>query len=270
PGDYLDRILAGLKAGRNRFDDYRAIMLFGVEGRIGDANRVWRKGRKWRIDQLFARSLEWPSEALTDPSWWATHQDDYASVASAICDGEKIRYYRLAEGNLNPGFKELPPVSLAMTQAINPSDDPLMPWAHMMPEQIGHPSVWQPSDDREFVLEPKPDDGPPGTIRVRVRNTHATDPKFPDLYRLWVAPNEGYLSMKTETAVFSGANSSKVEYIDTTTLEDLKRSPAGYWYPGRVRRKTSNSSGVQVTRFFLDFDVKIPETLFQPLDPKDQ
>jgi hypothetical protein len=31
-------------------------------------------------------------------------------------------------------------------------------------KHISHSNVWQPRHDRDFLLEPKPDDGPPGTM----------------------------------------------------------------------------------------------------------
>ena len=64
-----------------------------------------------------------------------------------------------------------------MTQTINPSDDPFMPWPHLFPEHASHPAVWQPTDDRDFALDPKPADGPPGTILLRVRDTRFPEPE---------------------------------------------------------------------------------------------
>ena len=46
PNNDLNRILTGLKIGRNRFDDYCGY----VWGTLG-INRVWRKGHRWRVER---------------------------------------------------------------------------------------------------------------------------------------------------------------------------------------------------------------------------
>ena len=84
------------------------------------------------------------------------------------------------EGNgFMPDANGPPRPKLSMTQPINPSADPFMPWPDLFPEHVSHPAVWQPSDDRDFVLEPKPTDGPPGTIRLRVRDTRPRPARCP-------------------------------------------------------------------------------------------
>ena len=140
-----------------------------------------------------------------------------------------------------------------------------MPWPHYFPEHISHTNVWQPSNDREMLLEPKPDDGPPGTIRLRVRDTGSSDPKHTDLYKLWLDPAAGYIALRSETSVFESTNPPKLAFIDTMLMENLARSPSGFWYPTQVRRKTSNLDSEQVWKYFLDFETPIPDDLFLPL-----
>jgi hypothetical protein len=260
PGEDLDRILGGLKTGRVRFDDYRAIMDNGDGMNI---NRTWRKGRKWRAEMLLSATKKWPAFPRdADAAWWKQHQGDYPSMVQAICDGEKVYYYR-AEGNpFAPDAKQPPPVKLHMTQAINPSDDPFMPWPHLFPEHIGHTSVWQPSHDREFLIDAKPADGPPETIRVRVRDTRFPEPGHPDLYKLWISPTKSFIALRSESSVFEGP---KVAFVDTMIMEGLAQSPSGFWYPTRVRRKTSDLNSEQVWTYHLEFEVDIPDELFQPL-----
>jgi hypothetical protein len=260
PGEDLDRILAGLKTGRVRFDDYRGIMDYGDNSNI---NRTWRKGRKWRAETLLSGTTKWPAFPRdADAAWWKEHQGDYKFMTQAICDGEKIYYYR-AEGNpFAPDAKQPPPVKLHMTQAINPSDDPLMPWPHLFPEHISHTSVWQPSSDREFLLDAKPADGPADTIRLRVRDTRFPEPGHPDLYKLWVNPSKSYIALRSESSVFDGP---KIAFVDTMIMEGLARSPSGFWYPTRVRRKTSNPVSEQVWTYHLDFEAQMPDEMFQPL-----
>jgi hypothetical protein len=160
-----------------------------------------------------------------------------------------------------------------MTQVINPSDDPFMPWPHLFVEHVTHQSVGMPDAQREFILDPKPSDGPPGTIRLRVRDTRFPDPARPDLYRLWVDPSHGYISLRSEMSVFDSQNPPEIAFVDTMVMEDLRQSPSGFWYPGKVRRISShfkapqpaNFDPVQIWKYHLEFDVPMPDELFKPL-----
>ena len=182
-----------------------------------------------------------------DLAWWKQRESDLVFETGAICDGQTIWYC-----NYNPKQQMLPNdqpyasqlESVTSQPVTGAADDPMMPWPHLMPEQLGHPSVYVPDSDREFLLDSKPGDGPPNTVRLRVRNSRSKDPQRPDIYRLWIDPEKNYLSLKSEMSVFEGGNiHGKIAYVDTTTLTDFARSPSGFWYPTRVVRKTSNFRG---------------------------
>lgn len=269
PNNDLNRILAGLTIGRNRFDDYCGY----VWGTLG-IKRVWRKGHRWRVESGRPRSttkaaiVEFYTKRPNDVdlAYWKQREKDIIFDTQAICDGQTIWYY-----NYNPQ-QTMPPdqpytselKSVTSQQVTGAADDPMMPWPHMMPEQLSHPSVYVPDSDREFFLDPKPADGPPNTVRLRVRNSKSKDPQRPDLYRLWVDPERNYLTLKSETSVFDGGDiQGKIAFVDTYTLADVARSPSGFWYPTRVLRKTSDNEGEQVTRFALDFETAIPGSLFE-------
>jgi len=263
PGEDLDRVLAGLKAGRVRFDDYRAI--FAWDDGI-NAHRVWRKGRKWRVETLLPghkKSPAFPRDAVA--AWWKDHQGDFLFMVSAVCDGERVYYYHANGNPFGPDVKQLPPLKLSMTQDISRPDEAFMPWPTEFAEHLSHPAIWQPTHDREFLLDPKPVDGPPGTIRVRVRDTRFPQPEHPDLYKLWIDPAKSYVAVRSETSVFNPGNPSQIAFIDTMILEDLARSPGGIWYPTRVRRRTSNLKTEQVWRYHLDFEAKLPDEMFRPV-----
>ena len=87
PSNDLDQVLAGLKVGRVRFDDYLGI----VDWDGLNINRVWRKGRRWRAEILIPGSKnapEFPRDA--GAAWWKKHQADYTFLVQAICDGENV------------------------------------------------------------------------------------------------------------------------------------------------------------------------------------
>ena len=87
PSNDLKSLLAGLKAGHVRFDDYCGIFETGIGPNV---NRMWRKGRKWRVELLLPdpkKPQEFPKDA--DAAWWKQHQGDFTFMVQAICDGEK-------------------------------------------------------------------------------------------------------------------------------------------------------------------------------------
>ena len=199
-----------------------------------------------------------------DSAWWREHQKDYASLVEAICDGDAVYYFRPEGSPHRPGAEGPPPIRLDMTQAVGPSDDPLMPWPDYFPEYLSHPQVYQPTDQRDFLLDSKPADGPPGAVLLRVRGTRAAA-GHPDLYRLWLDPAKRYLVVRSETSVPGPGDEKKVAYVDMREMEWVEHSASGSWYPSRVRRKTSDSDGEQVWTYHLDFEAEIPDELFRPV-----
>jgi hypothetical protein len=269
PNNDLNQILTGLKISRNRFDDYCGY----VWGTMG-INRVWHKAHRWRVERGLPRTttkaaiVEFYHKVPNDVdlAYWKQREKDIVFVTDAICDGQTIWYFNYNPQQVmrpdQPYISELKSVSAQPVTGV--ADDPMMPWPHLMPEPIGHPSVYVPDSDREFFLDPKPGDGPPNTVRLRVRNSRSKDPQRPDLYRLCVDPEKNYLSLKSETSVFDGGNmQGKIAFVDTYAIADLGRSPSGFWYPTRVLRKTSGSDFEQFTRFALDFQAVIPDSLFE-------
>ena len=155
-------------------------------------------------------------------------------------------------------------------------DDTPMPWPHLMPEQVGHTQIGVPDPNWELLVDLEPTDGPPNTVRLRVRDIRVDDPKQPEAYRLWIDPRKSDLVLRGESSVFEPSlprprraswamPPARFAYVETNVLENLDRSPSGFWYPTRVVRKTSNNPKDRVTRFVLDFDRPIPDELFFPL-----
>ena len=164
-----------------------------------------------------------------DLAYWKQREKDIIFEAGALCDGQTIWYYHHKPQVMRPDQPYSSQLESVTSQAVTgAADDPMMPWPHLMPEQLSHPSVYVPDSDREFFLDPKPTDGPPNTVRLRVRNSRSKDPNRPDLYRLWVDPEKNYLSFTSETSVFDGGNiQGKIAFVDTYTLADVARSPNG-------------------------------------------
>jgi hypothetical protein len=272
------QVLAGLKSGRRDFDDYCALV---VEDRIRPNNylpmttvqRVWKKGPKWRIEQLRPETLEWAPPPEAETKWWKEHQKDFEFIPRLICDGTVYWNYYLADSWKagdpvpQPGKPNGSGQTVGPNQFSGPADDPVIPfWCQqVLPEQVGHPTagVDQPDNDREFIVEGDAKGGPPGTILLRGRDTNARDERYPDFFRLWIDPKANHLVMQAEVRVHEPRDISKVAWIGIQTLDGVVKSPAGYPYPTSSHNIQGESEIIR--RFFLDFEARISDDLFEPL-----
>jgi hypothetical protein len=277
PTDDVGRVLEALKAGRAEFDDYCA---FVIEDRVLPtyylpritAYRVWRKGRKWRIEQMRPDRQDWAPPADADAAWWKEHQGDHPFVPRIISDGKEYWDYYLA-AEWKPGMPA-PPIGPGQTvgpnQLSGPVEDPVViPWwcQDLLPEQTGHPTagLYLPDQDREFLVETRPGEGPPDTILLRGRDTNPLVKHAADHFRLWIDPRANHLAMRTELRVHDAADITKVAFIDTHIIESVARSPKGHAYPTRTRLISHNGQHEVALRFSMDFEAPIPDELFRPL-----
>ena len=159
------------------------------------SSAFWRKGRKWRVETVRSTEKEWPLFPLdADAAWWKQHQTDFTSEVNVSAMARRSITTGRSTLLAKPDAKDRPPLKLTMTQPINPSDDPFMPSPDVFTEHIAHPSVWQPTPDREFLFDGHPSDGPPQTVRLRVRDSRPSEQARPDLYRLWLSPERRAMS----------------------------------------------------------------------------
>ena len=199
PFDDVTQILDRLRIGRSRFDDYCAYVWFDKT-----VNRVWRKGHRWRVELGIQESTtpasevepaQVPDEAGLD--WWTEHEPHFLFRPEAICDGQTILFYHyklkpLQRDQTDSWERE----SVSAQYMFGTPDDPPMSSPHLMPEQVGHTRIGTPDPNWDFFVDLKPDDGPPNTVRLRVRDALVDDPKQPDVYRLWIDPRKNDLVLR--------------------------------------------------------------------------
>jgi hypothetical protein len=287
PPGAVGSVLAGLGAGRRHFDDYRAFVVEEtVKGFPGHdtarftAFRLWRKGPRWRVERLPHGQRDWAPPPDADTTWWKEHEGDFRFIPQIVCDGRADWRYYLVD-DWKPGMPVPKPgerdthvgQTVGPNQLMGPIDDPILPfWCQaLFPEQAGHlnEAIGQPDSDREFLVESNPKEGPTGTILFRCADTKPTAVGAPDHFRLWVDPTANYLSMRAEIRVGEAGDPSKVAWIDTHIVEALEKSPKGFAYPTRTRQVTHNGQREVVRTFFVDFDGRLPDELFQPITSAD-
>ena len=121
-----------------------------------------------------------PDTRPADPAWWKT-QESLQFVPQAICDGKTVWVY-----NYKPKAPTDDPGSPAEVESVSTNasgfraqDDPIMPWSHLQPEQLGHPNVGLSAANWQFFLDTHPTDGPPDTVRLRSAAVSSATPISP-------------------------------------------------------------------------------------------
>jgi len=269
----VTHIASRLKEGRTSFDDYDAIVVQHVEGRRFSvasafsvpARRVRRSGNKYRVDDLLrAKSgVDEPAADADLAEWWRKNRDSYWSVPLLICNGRTITTYSMVADRMPREGKPNLKVKLRMENPVRGfHDDPTVSWPHLMPEFNVRPHLWTTVEKRAFEVEPAPDDGPDGTVRVVIN--YPGNELMPERARYWLDPDHDFCLRKVVTPVVERDKKS-IAHINTEEFEAFQQSPMGHWYATRTRRMTSNMDVVQVRDYYVAFETELDDSLFEPL-----
>jgi hypothetical protein len=167
-------------------------------------------------------------------------------------------------------------VSVATWESGNNPGDIIPADYSMRPEFACRPPMGLGRADMEPVVDMHPTDGPPGCVRLSVRHTSAkgrVDEKgigIPDAFRYWLDPARDFIVMRWDWVMRDATGQEKVTESDIT--EETARSPQGVWYATKIRRTFPNPGGKassvdQVYHLYVDFDVDLPDSLFEPPTP---
>ena len=275
PSGDLARITLALKADRVRFDDYDAIVetrsnnprikFSYVSGLNMDVKRVRRRGTRYRVDALITAKpgLHDPKANEDLSKWWHDNRENFWSVPQLICDGHDHYFYRMVRERLGRGQEpDTDVVLLHKLPVESPADDPPATWPNLMSEFFCRPYLVA-TQTRDLQLDMKPKDGPEGTWPVIDTSTGAD--RRGEICRYWFSPKFDFAARTAVIHVFE-RNTNKLAFIDTEEFDDFAPSPGGIWYPRTVRRTTTaDGKFPQVTKYYLDFDVKLTDDLFQPV-----
>ena len=285
PSADLKRILAAWKAGRTRFDSYRAVV---VESTFADHRaggwtvyQVWRKGTKWRIERLRRppdmKSFGNKEDAVpadTDPkTWWLARGQKWEKMPLVVSDGTveiKLKYIFAEPRREDPKNPQYILIESMKPERMNtfrgPSDDPQPREIGLTPNLEVYPALsgrggWS----FATTVDPRPTSGPKGTVLIEnlKRNPSKTAGR-PCGARYWADPARGYALRQVRYLKTGQAEDSQQGLVE---MQQLALSPSGLWYPRVVRHvknvhyndgKTSDS----YSRYYLDFEAEIPDELF--------
>ena len=287
PAGNLARILETIRAGRERMDDYRAVIVNGgVDARkvafSGSSPMIiYRKGDKFRADRPGSFVDLWkvkaPKAGEDVGAWWRECVKRMVFAPIYINDGP-TEYHVKTRGVTDPDGSEHVEIAGVEKHKYNAKPGETYPayWS-WMPEFACRPPLGIPHETMEPVLETNPREGPAGTILLRVRNIDRRKPPPvrniagkllpppPDAYRNWLDPTRDYAVVRHD--MIGGDGSGKETVTHSTIIEDMARSPQGTWYATRIRIKMPGPDGKTLDEtlyLYLDFNVNLPDSLFEP------
>ncbi len=286
PSDDIRRILATIRAGRQRMDNYRAVFVRRTEG----INHAWwredpmimyRKGDKFRADFARGRLSEAkkPADDEDMAAWWLKRANDYLHCPQVIQIGS-VQYsinVKNGPGSELTGPEYMTVESVEKRETNDKPGETYPPYWSWRPEFVCRPPLGIPSQQFEPVIDLNPSEGPSGTILLRVRASgrmpgnsapHPDNlPPPPDAYRYWLDPARDYVVVRSE--MLSGSGQRNEVITNSDIVEELAESPQGVWYVTRFRQPglTPASDGKthdQLLFFYLDFNADLPDSLFEP------
>ncbi len=283
PSDDLKHILAAWKAGRTRFDSYRAVVVESpfADHRAGGYGvyQVWRKGLKWRIEQLREPPDMGPRNAIVPADadskmWWLACGQKWQKMPEVVSDGKveiRLKYIRAEPIQEDPANRKYILIKSMEPERTNTfaasTDDPRPGEIGLMPEFEVYPTLsgrggWH----FETTAIPHPTGGPQGTVLVE--NIDRNPSKLPGRFRgerYWADPACGYVVRQVQWLKTGEADNSMQGLVE---MQQFALSPSGLWYPLVVRhvKNAHNSDTGKISdtyyRYYLDFEAEIPDTLF--------
>jgi len=271
PAGDLKRIMETIQAGRERMDDYRAVFV-----RTDIPIIAYRKGKQFRIDYPAGRKgladTKRPDQGEDIGKWWHKRTEFFHTFPMYVVRGTTMFISDVKRNTHLDGTLDVEIVSVSSRKRR----EFFTPAWSMFPELACRPPMGLGAPDMEPVLEMHPPDGPPGCVRLSVRHTsqrgriNEKGIGIPDGYRYWLDPDRDFIVVRTELVVRDAAGQEKV--INRETAEETARSPQGVWYASKIRQSIPDPVGNakvvgHVKEFYVDFDVNLPDSLFEPPTP---
>jgi hypothetical protein len=284
PANDLRRILSKIKSAAERFEKHLALNVSSDAGSpwfVGTLFVLWQRGTSYRsvfglVDAASAPPKTPPSDA-DQRRWWKSRWTELFHVANQVCDGSTI--WSNEARPVDWHIEQIKPHPLTSSRQAWPqpkwTSRPVRhPWpADSPPLFVAYPYNlvnflalnWEP------VLDLHPADGPVNTVKVILRSGVPDSSSGEERY--WIDTQRSYMVVRHESVTRDAPKAPPVEAINLSeVVETADRSPNGIWYPTRIRHihviePTGKKQTIEtVTRHYLNFDVRLSDDLFKPID----
>ncbi|MEI7861388.1 MAG: hypothetical protein WCJ21_02105, partial [Planctomycetota bacterium] len=274
----IRQVVQGLALGRARFDDYRGLAIVSSldptpqGGGPEICYQVWRRGLKWRIEQVQRKQRDTMPPDADPHTWWNQQLANSRLVLKSLSTGTE--HCTMKQVNAEPlGPDPDFPNSLKIARfekVVRPISLPGDPWQeHILeeiPEWIGHPRLLgEGNTGYAMTINPRPERGPPDCLVVESLQAPSGRSRALE-QRVWIDPSRGYLVLRMEMIEGSADNP---DVSPAREVMNLTQSPSGQWYPTRLRvvdGAVSHETGMKTDsyiNYYLDFDADFSDELFE-------
>ncbi|MEX1233272.1 MAG: hypothetical protein WEB58_23680 [Planctomycetaceae bacterium] len=283
------KIVDSIRKAAEGFEDYRAILVITAPEapwHITSPWRVWKKGNRRRseigiIDPDHPPKIEEPTPDTNRRHWWKQWCEQLWNYPVELSEGkysykntfiptEKLHSQNQERMSLRP--EEWNKTDWERVRGYR-NDWPAntTPIVFAYPKQLVE---YLSSPIHKTELTTKDEDAIIKTLIVTVKSESESSgkvPKWTNEFTYHLDPSRDYIVLHNSHLSYREENGERVILSESTSnYEDFEQSPKGYWYPTIIRFKSmhSNDGEVKTTeslaRFYLDFDIEIPDSLFQP------
>lgn len=270
PSPDLQRVAAGVLAGRQDFDVYYCVLVESATSqhwsRTNRMYRTWRKGDCWRIEQSFSDpqddeelwERELPGDGVDRREFWMQQARETRFYPVMVCDGRNIYRFKREYSDVTQ-----PRITFRTTTAeLDPQyydrSVAMLPLYTPAPELEGHCAPLggaSPHITQRLIAEPA--DGPEGTVLVeREYDNRRGQTHKQDIDRYWIDPVHGFLVMRYDMV---DLDSDPPKVISSRTIGSYAQSPSGYFYPTVLQYPEGGTR-----QYYVDFDVDIDDAIFSP------
>ena len=248
------------------FGDYEALVI--DQRQADDATpggaplfrRLWRSGKKFRVELLTAIEPDFNIPADADLSWWRANKTQLEATLLADCNGETCTLFAVDDPRLEIASEMSPRIKQQTTVPVlsvnNSTGSTTIPiWPSLWPEYACRPMLMTSDPTLHFDIDPAGTNGPPNTLRLRLLTPDSPFTKERASY--WLSLNNDHCVIKSSfiQADFEGTTIAPVEKHVHYEYSNDDKSPAGITFATRRVVSESNGTRKRMTRYVVNFDV---------------
>lgn len=277
PRGEFKQILAATNAARRRFDSYHALV---IESLSADRRRssdmcyqIWRHQGRWRVDQCrLPLRMQAPEDANPD-AWWLAKAREFRSYPREIWDGKRLWSFSPVyaeprrsdpQDPQNTHFLLIDSLQRHADDCQDRDDPRSREHPRLMPEFYAYEPLSQ-GASLGFRAEVRAveDKSQPLTL-VDIIQTWSRHPKDISPRRFWLDANRSHMMVRKELYRVSKPDQPE----GASEVVTSARTPQGLSYPTMVRMignaisLEDNSRSDTYIRYYLEFQVEIPDRLF--------
>lgn len=274
PSGDLKRIVDSLEAGRQRMDNYRAVL---VMQHGADYNwrafpeLLYRKGDRFRRDNLTSgQKIDEPQVPGADVDlrkWWFERVKPYQYYPLSMQLGQVHYTYKWKKVTAADGSSHRE-IDSVQQYSYNLKPGELFPADYSLrPEFVCRPPMGIGNEDQIPKIDLQPAEGPAGCILLTVEHMPRKGRMNgrPGVHRYWLDPQRDYIALQWE--MVERDDTGKEVITGAIVIEETARSPQGVWYATKARQKNpakqaDGKSNDSIYHMYVDFDAELPESLF--------